>query len=325
MVWSRFGQVRHYVEPFFGSGAVLLARPQPWGGDETINDADGFVCNFWRALAKDPQAVAKYCDWPINECDLLARHRWLIRHKADLFSKLKEDPEYCNVKIAGWWVWGIALWIGSGWCHDSSANTTQPPNLTGGQGVHRNSMKLPQLGGGRGVHRESLKLPVLLGMHGVHRSTLTGRVDTYLLRLSERMRNVRVCCGDWSRVCGGKKGESLGWMTSGSGKAGIFLDPPYSTFADVYAEGQEVSAKVRKWCLKNGDNRKLRIALCGYEGEGHEELESHGWDVEKWKAVGGYANTGSDENSEARQNAEKERVWFSPHCLPKKKEGFGLF
>lgn len=26
LVWARFGVVRNYVEPFFGSGALLLAR-----------------------------------------------------------------------------------------------------------------------------------------------------------------------------------------------------------------------------------------------------------------------------------------------------------
>lgn len=27
IVWQALGQPRHYIEPFFGSGAVLLARP----------------------------------------------------------------------------------------------------------------------------------------------------------------------------------------------------------------------------------------------------------------------------------------------------------
>lgn len=29
IVWERFGDVPNYVEPFFGSGAVLLGRPHP--------------------------------------------------------------------------------------------------------------------------------------------------------------------------------------------------------------------------------------------------------------------------------------------------------
>ena len=39
-VWQRFGDVKNFVEPFFGSGACLLARPKHQGF-ETINDFDG--------------------------------------------------------------------------------------------------------------------------------------------------------------------------------------------------------------------------------------------------------------------------------------------
>jgi DNA adenine methylase len=37
LVWERFGNVPNYVEPFFGSGAVLLGRPHP-PKTETVND-----------------------------------------------------------------------------------------------------------------------------------------------------------------------------------------------------------------------------------------------------------------------------------------------
>lgn len=33
-VWARFGDVPNYVEPFFGSGAVLLGRPPSGGGGD---------------------------------------------------------------------------------------------------------------------------------------------------------------------------------------------------------------------------------------------------------------------------------------------------
>ena len=49
-VWAALGEPHHYLEPFFGSGAVLLARPQPSAaGIETVCDADGYLCNVWRA------------------------------------------------------------------------------------------------------------------------------------------------------------------------------------------------------------------------------------------------------------------------------------
>ena len=41
---------------------------------ETINDYDGMVAYFWRAVAADPDAVPHHADWPVNENDLFARH-----------------------------------------------------------------------------------------------------------------------------------------------------------------------------------------------------------------------------------------------------------
>ena len=58
-VWDRLGDVPRYVEPFAGSLAVLLARPQPFTGREIVNDSDGLLVNTWRAMASDPEAP-----WP---------------------------------------------------------------------------------------------------------------------------------------------------------------------------------------------------------------------------------------------------------------------
>lgn len=65
LVWSRFGHVKNYVEPFAGSLAVLLARselPEGGYGLETVNDYDCMIANFWRALQHDPDGVAYYAD-----------------------------------------------------------------------------------------------------------------------------------------------------------------------------------------------------------------------------------------------------------------------
>lgn len=43
-VWARLGDAPNYVEPFAGSAAVLLARPDShewWDRFETINDSSG--------------------------------------------------------------------------------------------------------------------------------------------------------------------------------------------------------------------------------------------------------------------------------------------
>ena len=269
-VWARFGDVPNYVEPFAGSLAVLLARPTP-PRIETVNDIDCFLTNFWRALRNDPDGVAKWADYPVSEIDLHARHRWLVEQK-DFIEAMRSDPYYYDVQIAGWWVWGICAWIGGGWCRDSQ------------------SKQLPSIGvAGGGVHR--------IGIDNLY---------NYFAALSARLRRVRVCCGDWKRVC-------TPAVTFGNGLTAVFLDPPYGKDSGRndggYAfEADDVTRDVHTWCVENQDNPKLRIALCGYEGE----YDLPGWECLAWKATGGYGNQG---NGAGRANSHRERVWFSPNCL----------
>ena len=115
LIWAGLGDVDNFVEPFAGSLAVLLNRPDP-KGVETVNDIDRYICNFWRAVQADPDGVADHADHPVNEADLEARHYWLITKGREQLEALLTDPDAFDAKIAGWWVWGCCSWIGSGWC-----------------------------------------------------------------------------------------------------------------------------------------------------------------------------------------------------------------
>ena len=298
LVWDRFGDVRNYVEPFAGSLAVLLARPHwPWEGNriETVNDADCFLANFWRALQSDPDAVASHADWPVNEADLHARHLWLVNVGREHVERLRTEPEYYDAKIAGWWVWGCCQWIGSGWCH------------------HPEWQQLPHLGNaGRGVHRPSQQRPHL-GDAGM------GDLYEYFRLLADRLRRVRVCCGDWSRVCGPTP-------TVKQGTTAVFLDPPYTAKASrksgLYArDDEDIGHAVRDWAVECGDDPRMRIALCGYDGE--YEMPAR-WECVAWKARGGYGSQGDGESTNGRANARKERIWFSPHCIDAELNRFPL-
>lgn len=324
LVWSRLGDTRNYVEPFAGSLAVLLGRPTP-PGTETVNDKDALLSNFWRSLQADPAATAQAADWPVSEADLHARHAHLVEHRASLTARIMGDPHFYDTKLAGWWVWGINCWIGSGFCSgngpwrsingvftntgkdsepvdsDNGVNKQLPYLDRGGRGINR---KLPHLSGdGQGINR---KRPHLMSSKGVNSEQHGGLLD-YLIALSNRLRRVRVCCGDWSRVLG----ESV---TIKNGMTSVFLDPPYGgesgREASLYStDSLTVASDVRDWAISNGDNPLLRIALCGYEGE-HEMPNS--WECVAWKAAGGY---GSQADGRGRENANRERIWFSPNCI----------
>jgi len=156
LVWPRLGDVGNYAEPFFGSGAMLWGRPDHHTGSiETVNDIDGFVANFWRAVKSDPDAVAHWATNPVNEVDLEARHRWLCKQpeKQGFLDTMKHDPDFYDVQRAGWWVWGICSWIGSGWC----AGNYYPDDheQSNGRGVCKDANKLPHISGnGQGVNRK---------------------------------------------------------------------------------------------------------------------------------------------------------------------------
>jgi len=119
-VWQALGDVHHYVEPFAGSLAVLLRRPHAVNRayhSETVNDIDGLLCNFWRALQAAPDEVAHHASWPVSEADLHARHLAILRWRTDeRLLRLMGDVEYYDARIAGWWAWGLCCWVGSGWC-----------------------------------------------------------------------------------------------------------------------------------------------------------------------------------------------------------------
>lgn len=373
-VWERFGDVATYNEPFAGSLAVLLGRPtEP--RVETVNDLDCYLANFWRALRDDPEAVAYYADWPVNEADLHARHKWLVQTARERAEQCMTDPDFYDAKVAGWWVWGQCLWIGSGWCQAPGAprgkagegsEQHRRPQLKGDQGVisrhangadsslipnwqirpdlssanGRGGLMTPEVdvarrrfagtgnGQGAGVHRRwqgggkgggsgvvapalSRQLPQLSGDAGaVGRGVISARLHRseglydYLCALSARLRRVRVCCGDWSRVLTPS-------VTSYIGITGVFLDSPYQhdLRERCYAEDHDISGDVRVWALEHGDNPKFRIALCGYENEHGPHMPAT-WEKVEWKAHGGYSRS-----ERGKANRAQERIWFSPHCL----------
>ena len=306
-VWQALGIVKNYVEPFAGSAVMLLQSPIE-KRIETINDFDGFLSNFWRAISKDPEAVARAADWLVNETDLFARHSWLVRTQiGTLADKLNADPDFYDAKVAGWWCWGLCNWIGSGWCSGKGPWVHDGVSIVRGNAGRGINRKLPHLSdAGQGINRQ---LPHL-GGRGINRVTTLTRsefIHEWFSALHDRLRDVRVCCGDWSRVVKDS-------VTTRHGLTGLFLDPPYEKGNMDYGAGGMklgIAKDVQAWCAANGDNSKLRIVLCGHAGE-HDALLLHGWHKRTWKARKGYALT-----AEAVANCAGETLWCSPHCISK--------
>jgi DNA adenine methylase len=267
LVWERIGDVRNAIEPFCFSLAWLLNRPHE-AQIETVNDLNPFVSNFWRAIQLDPEAVAHWADWPVNETDLHARHRWLVQSRKARASlaRVKADPDYFDPKIAGWWCWGACMWIGSGWCDSRGVNWQQTPGAdTTLTGVHRLPDQRPDLEEHpRGVARIPNQMPTVemcstggKGVHGVGYAVDSSNHRPQLADQYSRGRGVhgndsltdcqrrRLWLVDWFarladrlrpvRVCCGhwaRVCDSDSTLTR-LGTTGVFLDPPYrKTLAD---------------------------------------------------------------------------------------------
>lgn len=299
-IWQALGDPSGYVEPFAGSAAVLLARP-PFRGRrvETLNDADGWLVNAWRAIQLSPDAVAAAAWGPVAEIDYHARLAWLQQRRTpDLVAWLEGDPEHHDPKAAGWWLYVLACGIGDpfgpGPWRVVDGHLRKAGNA--GRGINR---ELPHLGNaGRGVNRE---LPHLGDAgQGVSREA---DLLVYMRQLADRLQRVRITCGSWERVmtqriiCGNYQWKDCA----------VFLDPPYATSGDLYAESSEgIAEAVREWCLTAP--RELRIILCGYDTE-HDALLAHGWSVAEGKSGRG---AGYSVNP---TNGRRERLWLSPACI----------
>jgi DNA adenine methylase len=184
------------------------------------------------------------------------------------------------------------------------------------QGTER---QRPHLGSaGQGTNR---KRPHL-GNAGRADESQATPIAEYFQQLATRLRKVRVCCGDWSRVV-------TNGATSHGDSVGIFLDPPYLgdvRTKDLYSvDNHSISAEVRDWAIANGDNPRYRIVLAGYWKE-HCDVMPPTWRSYRYSASKAYGTTaavGKKKGNDA--NRHNECLWYSPHCIDAEAESMPLF
>lgn len=82
---ERFPPHHSYLEPFFGSGAVLFTKQR--SHIETINDRDGDVINLFDWIRKDPERLAEAIYWTPYARDIYEK-AWAAQHtETDSFQR----------------------------------------------------------------------------------------------------------------------------------------------------------------------------------------------------------------------------------------------
>jgi hypothetical protein len=294
LIWERLGTPKHYIEPFCGSAAILLAAPR-LASLEVIGDANGFIANFWRATVHQPERVAHWADYPVSHVDLGARHVWLLARRAELEAGLRDADWPGDAKAAGWWLWGQCCWIGEGWCdwqrRKPLVGMGQVPHISNaGQGIQAMG-QVPHISdAGRGV--QAMGQVPRIGDGTDQYWTSGGRAAGVMLRsLADRMGRVRVVHGAWDRCLN---------HNYGGDNTAIVLDPPYRGYEKLYGSGAPVVDAVETWAREHAH---LRVALCGMAGD----YDLPGWDIVPWSR--GKATYGG------KGTTDSERVWFSPACI----------
>ena len=272
-VWAALGDVEHFCEPFCGTCAVLLRRPHECNRtyhSETVNDADGLLVNALRGIQLHPEATADAASRFVAEADLHAIHGALIRWKAEQeLEHLMGDPAFCDPQMAGWFLWGMSCWIGSGWCSgkgpwivNADGRLTRREKDEPEPGVNR---QLPHISDdGMGVNHSGTREPGVnrqrphLGDDGMgvnHAGTREPGVNRQRPHLS---------------------GDGMGVNHSGTREPGVWADDDFHemTMPELRRWFLFLSARLRHVRILNGDwhravtNGATKI-LSVRQGDGH--------------------------------------------------------
>lgn len=295
-VWELLGDVKRYSEPFAGSLAVLLNRPE-WhtGYTETVNDKDGWLVNAWRSIKLSPKETAELCLNPVSAIDYRAQQAWLQEKREDFVPWLEGHPEHHDPKLAAWWLnvqsTSVNMPFKQGKWHrvDGKLRATQKSPL----GIDRTTIH--QSSTGKGINRGSL-------LNGNKKQNL----EQWFNALSERLLRVRITNSDYMSQL--TKATLI--TDVNPSRVGLYLDPPYDGYTDRYAINRgktpTISADLDEWLTTEAVpwiEQGLRVIISGY-GTEHDGLLDHGWGkLIMFKTANTQANNRDD---------KVDSLWFSP-------------
>lgn len=304
LIWKLLGSPVLYIEPFGGSLAVLLARPDydPHKHWEVVGDLNGLIVNLYRAIKADAVAVAKLVDRMWAEQDLDAALRVINQRKPTLSDWLAENLNNYDVELAAYHLVLECYCLGS-----------------------MRTNKVSRLGR-RGVCAKSF-VKVGVDEQGF---VVNETVYEWLRAIQNRLHFVDIYCRDWKKTIEISVGSHTKYLrmqdANSTPRVGVFLDPPYVAdeshlikYIDTLTKQDllKLRNEVLQWCIEMTNCPDMRIVLTGYEE--YDELRKHGWRVYNFrKSHQSLRNRRKDPilRDEIYTNVWRERVYASPTCQP---------
>jgi hypothetical protein len=222
------------------------------------------------------------------------------------------DPKACDPELAGWWIWGINLWIGAEWCSEKYLDKSckQKPT-TSNQGILTSAKKPTTSNQGiltsakkptarnQGILTLAKK-PTTSNKGILNKGGRLQVITDMVKSVHDRLIDVTVCYGDFERVITPS-------YTTKFGTAAVFLDPPYKGYVEdrIYANEQgDTWDRARDWFLKHNNDPAYRIILCGQRDDWPDPPPSV--KCYSWTRMGGMTKD---------KDTRTERVWASRYCL----------
>lgn len=227
VIWNHLGNVQSYVEPFFGSGAVLAARPHRGPHVDLVGDLNGWLVNAWRSIQRDPTAVMHHLrELSYSEADL--RDAKKLVYSKDLSERL-EDLRWFDPEIGAYWLAIMSGLVGTDGANNSKAGSLHTSNL--GQGVYRPSFSAADL-----------------------------------RAWSVRMQRARILQGPWER-CVSSRSRMCIDATQGPTGIYLdppYADGDNTTYGEEHTQAPALASA--QWAIEHGDDPQYRIIYSGYEG-----------------------------------------------------------
>lgn len=269
------GWSNQYIEPFVGSNSVLL-HDNFDGIKCIVNDFDGKITNIWRSLKYKPVETASHISGVCNTINMTGLDLAIQRSYDALLDRLHADIDYCDPKLAAYFIDFACSWIGAGAGCTSGPWTTVKDD--DGYDILVRTTK-GEISCKQSLYTSDQGVKCQQSQYSSDQGVKCGKldIDSWFSEISQRLSDTYILSHDFEKI--------LNMYNITHKRTTIFFDPPYNNDGNtgggapyICADNDSVSTRTRDWCIKNhGELKQTRIIVAG-RGTEHDALLEYGYE-----------------------------------------------